>query len=165
VIILAQSPEVDKYDISSLRGAISAAAPLGSDLIDAVQKRLPKLTITQAYGKLYHLAHLRYDSMMGVTYLGLTETSPISHCMTTTEALLKPGSIGRLLPTFEARLISEGRDVGKGERGELWMRGPSVMKGYLRNEIATRNTFDGEGKGRWFMTGDVAIVDDDGYFT
>jgi len=57
VSILSQSPEVDKYDVSSFRGAISAAAPLGRDLIDAVQKRLPNLTITQAYGESPSLIH------------------------------------------------------------------------------------------------------------
>jgi len=85
--------------------------------------------------------------------------------MTIHEARTKQGSIGRIIPTFEARLVADGKDVGRGESGELWLRGPSVMKGYLRNEVATRNTFDGEGKGRWFKTGDVAVVDDDGYFT
>jgi long-subunit acyl-CoA synthetase (AMP-forming) len=92
---------------------------------------------------------------------GLTETSPIALVMTTSEAQGRQGTCGRLVPTFEARLVdSEGQDVGTGESGELWLRGPSVMKGYLRNKKATDGTFsDG-----WLRTGDVAIVDDQGYF-
>jgi hypothetical protein len=59
-------------------------------------------------------------------------------------------------------VTEEGKDVIKsGERGELWLRGPSVMKGYWRNEEATKNTF---AEGGWFMTGDVAEIYDDGYF-
>ncbi len=99
---------------------------------------------------------------------GLTETTPIITCMRTEEWCLgRQGSIGRLLPTFEARLVDPetGKDVGKGEAGELWVRSPSVMKGYLNNPAATRGTFAGEGKGRWFKTGDMAVVDDQGYFS
>ncbi len=68
------------------------------------------------------------------------------------------------MPTFQARIVDNetGKDVEQGERGEIWFRGPSVMKGYWRNQEATRNTF---ADGGWFKTGDVAIVDKDGYFS
>ncbi len=94
---------------------------------------------------------------------GLTETSPISHIMTLQEGVEHPGKIGRLIPTIQARLVDTetGIDVKAGERGELWLRGPTVMKGYWRNEQATKNTF---AEGGWFKTGDVATVDEEGYF-
>ena len=140
LLALLHSKQVDKYDLSCLRGLQSGAAPLGIELIAAFEARF-KIPVTQGYG--------------------LTETSPVTHVMTADEARTRHGKIGRLMPTFECRLVHEGKDVAAGERGEMWFRGPSVMKGYWRNEKATRETFsDG-----WFMTGDVAVVDDDGYYT
>ena len=111
------------------------------ELIAAFEKRF-HIPVTQGYG--------------------LTETSPVTHVMTASEASTHPGQIGRLMPTFQCRLVNDvGEDVEPGERGEMWFKGPSVMKGYWRNEEATRSTFqDG-----WFKTGDVAIVDKSGYYT
>lgn len=144
LIVLLNSKNVPNYDISSLRGVMSGAAPLSADLAHAVQDKL-KFGVTQGYG--------------------LTETSPVSHVMTVEESQGRKGRIGKLMPTYQARLVTEdGKDVvsrGKGERGELWLRGPSVMKGYWRNVDATKNTF---AEGGWFMTGDVAEVDNEGYF-
>ena len=142
LIVLLNSQNVPKYDISSLRGVMSGAAPLSSDLAHAVQEKL-KFGVTQGYG--------------------LTETSPVSHVMTVEESQGRKGYCGKLMPTYQARLVAEdGKDVIKqGERGELWLRGPSVMKGYWKNEEATKHTF---ADGGWFMTGDVAEVDKDGYF-
>ena len=63
----------------------------------------------------------------------------------------------------ECRLVDpeSGEDVPAGERGELWIRGPQVMRGYLNNDEATAATVDDEG---WLHTGDVAVIDRDGYF-
>jgi acyl-CoA synthetase (AMP-forming)/AMP-acid ligase II len=76
----------------------------------------------------------------------------------------RPGSIGQPLPLTECRLVDpeSGEDVAPGERGELWIRGPQVMAGYLNNEEATRATIDEDG---WLHTGDIAVVDEDGFFT
>jgi acyl-CoA synthetase (AMP-forming)/AMP-acid ligase II len=75
----------------------------------------------------------------------------------------RPGSIGFLIPGTEARYVDPetGEDAATGERGELWIRGPQVMKGYLNNEAATKHTIDAEG---WLHTGDIGYVDEDGYF-
>jgi acyl-CoA synthetase (AMP-forming)/AMP-acid ligase II len=142
LIVLLNSLNVPKYDISSLKGVMSGAAPLSADLAHAVQEKL-NFGVTQGYG--------------------LTETSPVSHVMTLEESLGRKGRIGKLMPTYQARLVAEdGKDVVKqGERGELWLRGPSVMKGYWRNQEATKHTF---AEGGWFMTGDVAEIDPKGYF-
>lgn len=83
--------------------------------------------------------------------------------MTADEGGQHPGSIGQIMPTFQARLIGteSGVDVEPGQPGELWLRGPSVMKGYWKNPEATNNAF---AEGGWFKTGDVATVGKDGYF-
>lgn len=63
---------------------------------------------------------------------------------------------------IQCRIVDlDGKDVANGERGELWVRGPQVMKGYLANEEATKHTIDSDG---WLHTGDIAIADDEGYF-
>jgi acyl-CoA synthetase (AMP-forming)/AMP-acid ligase II len=93
---------------------------------------------------------------------GLTETSPVTH-MIRPDGENKPGSIGPPLASTECRLVDPetGEDAGDGERGELWIRGPQVMKGYLNNPEATAATVDGDG---WLHTGDIGVVDSDGFF-
>ena len=88
----------------------------------------------------------------------MTELSPVSHCPPIDNQ--KGGSIGPPLAGTECRIVDPetGEDA---DRGELWVKGPQVMKGYLNNEEATRATIDGEG---WLHTGDVAEVDEDGYY-
>jgi acyl-CoA synthetase (AMP-forming)/AMP-acid ligase II len=140
-LALAKHPLVDKYDVSSLRLVLSGAAPLGAELEQACQERLG-CQVVQGYG--------------------MTETSPVSH--TAPQGKHKPGTIGPVLPKMECRIVDPetGEDVEQpGERGELWMRGPNIMKGYLNNDEATRETIDEDG---WLHTGDVAVVDEDGYF-
>ncbi|HEX2126738.1 MAG TPA: AMP-binding protein, partial [Thermoleophilaceae bacterium] len=140
-LALAKHPIVDEHDLSSIQTIMSGAAPLGGELAEAVAKRLD-CTVIQGYG--------------------LTETSPVTHCIRPAGEN-RPGSIGPALPNTECRLVDpeSGRDVGEGEPGELWIRGPQVMQGYLNNEEATRHTIDDDG---WLHTGDIATVDSDGYF-
>jgi len=94
---------------------------------------------------------------------GLTETSPVTHMIPPDPEHDRPGSIGPPVAGTECRLVDpeSGDDVGEDGRGELWIRGPQVMRGYLGNEEATAATVDSEG---WLHTGDVATVDADGYF-
>jgi len=84
--------------------------------------------------------------------------------MTLDAATGRQGSLGLLIPHSQARLVEPetGLDVSTGQPGELWIKTPCVMKGYWRDELATRKTFSDDG---WFMTGDVAVATDDGYFT
>jgi acyl-CoA synthetase (AMP-forming)/AMP-acid ligase II len=141
-LALAKHPAVDGSDLSSVQTIMSGAAPLGPELAERVAERID-CRVIQGYG--------------------LTETSPVTH-MIRPDGENRPGSIGQLLPATECRLVDpeSGEDVAEGERGELWIRGPQVMSGYLGNEEATRNTIDGEG---WLHTGDVAVADSDGFFT
>ena len=141
-LALAKHPAVEGRDLSSLDTIMSGAAPLGGELAEQVAARLG-CTVVQGYG--------------------LTETSPVTHVIRP-HGENRPGSIGQALPSTECRLVDPdtGADVEAGERGELWIRGPQVMKGYLNNEEATRNTIDADG---WLHTGDVATVDEEGYFS
>ncbi|KAF9279332.1 putative fatty-acid--CoA ligase FadD10, partial [Mortierella alpina] len=92
---------------------------------------------------------------------GMSELSPASHI-----GLYQPmvhGSAGRVLPNQQVRVVDPqtGKDVAQGERGEIWVRGPNVMKGYRNNATATKETIDAEG---WLHTGDIAVVDADENF-
>jgi acyl-CoA synthetase (AMP-forming)/AMP-acid ligase II len=141
-LALAKHPAVEGRDVSSLRVVNSGAAPLGAELVSQVSERIG-CVVMQGYG--------------------LTETSPVTHCNPIDPERVKPGTIGPPLPLTECRLVDteSGEDLGVGERGELWIRGPQVMSGYLNNAEATAATIDGDG---WLHTGDVAVVDEDGYF-
>jgi acyl-CoA synthetase (AMP-forming)/AMP-acid ligase II len=141
-LALAKHPSLEGRDLGSLRMIMSGAAPLGAELADRVADRTG-CNVIQGYG--------------------LTETSPVTHTIRP-DGVNKPGSIGPPLPNTECRLVDpeSGEDVGEGRRGELWIRGPQVMKGYLNNPEATAATVDDD---RWLHTGDVGVVDGDGFFT
>jgi acyl-CoA synthetase (AMP-forming)/AMP-acid ligase II len=140
VLSLATAPEVDEYDLSSLRTAVSGAAPLDAELATRAEARTG-CVIRQGYG--------------------MTEASPGTHFVYDEDfRTTPPGSVGKLLPGTEARLVdpATGEDVAAGEAGELLVRGPQVMVGYLDNPVATADTVtDG-----WLHTGDIARVDENG---
>jgi acyl-CoA synthetase (AMP-forming)/AMP-acid ligase II len=141
-LALGKHPAVEGRDVSAMRTIMSGAAPLGAELSDQVAERIG-CKVVQGYG--------------------LTETSPVTHVIRP-EDENRPGSIGQPVPGTECRLVDSesGEDVAVGERGELWVRGPQVMTGYLGNDEATRSTLDSDG---WLHTGDVAVADADGFFT
>jgi acyl-CoA synthetase (AMP-forming)/AMP-acid ligase II len=138
-VALAKHPAVDGYDLSSLRWLLSAAAPLGPEVTNAIEARL-NVTMRQGYG--------------------MTEASPASHY--TGPESRRSGKVGTLVPNTECRIVETetGRDLGVGEPGEVWIRGPQVMKGYLNNPEATARTVDADG---WLHTGDIGVVDEEGY--
>lgn len=139
-LLLAKDEIVSQYDLSSFRLGISGAAPLSADLIQEVQHRLPNLTVKQAYG--------------------LTETSPFALVEPTNKVV--GGSSGVLLANMSAKVVDEnGKEVGKGQRGELWLKGPNIMRGYLNNPEATADCID---KDNYFHTGDVVVVDEEEHF-
>ncbi|MFN9202015.1 MAG: 4-coumarate--CoA ligase family protein [Gemmatimonas sp.] len=142
ILALAKHPVVANYDLSKLKYLFSGAAPLGAELATACQERL-HVTVRQGYG--------------------LTETSPVTHFHPMTEERVQHGSVGPCAPSTECRLINPdtGEDVATGEKGELWIRGPQVMKGYFNKPEATAACMTDEG---WFKTGDVAVADEHGWF-
>ena len=138
-LALAKHPLVDEFDLSNLEQVFSGAAPLGAELSNAVGERLNCVSL-QGYG--------------------MTELSPVSHVTPVTAA--RPGASGLAVPNTECRIvdIETGEDKPNGEEGELWIRGPQVMKGYLNNPEATAETITPDG---WLRTGDISIIDADGY--
>lgn len=139
-IALINHPDVQKYDLSSIQVCISGAAPLPLE----VQERFETLT----GGKL-------------IEGYGLTEASPVTHVNNIWE-LRKAGSIGIPLPGTDARIVhpESGEELPVGEIGELVVKGPQVMKGYWgQPSESNRSLRDG-----WLNTGDLARVDEDGYF-
>ena len=138
-LALAKHPLIDDFDLGSLEQIFSGAAPMGAELSDAVAARL-NCAMLQGYG--------------------MTELSPVSHV--TPLAGPRSGSSGLAVPNTECRVVDPetNKDAPNGERGELWVKGPQVMLGYLNNEEATRNTVTDDG---WMKTGDVAIIDEEGY--
>jgi acyl-CoA synthetase (AMP-forming)/AMP-acid ligase II len=142
VLALAKHPLVDRFDLSSLRYVNSGAAPLDASLSKAASERLG-CRVIQGYG--------------------LTETSPVTHAVGTVFAN-RPGSVGPSIPNTETRLVdpATGTDAAPGEPGEVWIRGPQVMRGYLNNEEATRSTVD---EGGWLHSGDIGVCDEDGWLT
>ena len=141
ILGLANAPIVDEFDTSSVRQIFSGAAPLGAELAAKAGGRLG-CEVVQGFG--------------------MTELSPVSHC--TAEGDYRPGTSGVTVSNTESRIVDPdtGEDRGVGERGELWVKGPQVMVGYLNNPDATAATIDEDG---WLHTGDIAIIDEFGHMT
>jgi acyl-CoA synthetase (AMP-forming)/AMP-acid ligase II len=139
VVALAKHPIVADYDLSSLKQVFSGAAPLSAELGLECAARLG-CEVVQGYG--------------------MTEMSPVSHLAP--PGAYRPGSVGVTAPSTELRIVNpiDGSDLDVDEDGELWIRGPQVMKGYLANPVATELTLDPEG---WLHTGDIGHVDAEGY--
>ncbi|MFE0204466.1 AMP-binding protein [Streptomyces sp. NPDC058985] len=140
MLALAKHPAVASLDLSGLRRVICAAAPLDAGLQAAVADRLG-VEVGQAYG--------------------MTELSPASHIHADGNRDEPVACVGHLLPSTQARLVDPvtGLDVVPGGSGEVWIRGPQVMKGYLGRQQDTDATVDAEG---WLHTGDIGRVDENG---
>ncbi|MGO3030505.1 long-chain-fatty-acid--CoA ligase FadD2 [Pseudomonas helleri] len=138
-VALMDHPEFKTLDFSSLKLTNSG----GTALVKATAERWEKLTgcrIVEGYG--------------------LTETSPVASA-NPYGAFARLGTVGMPVPGTLMKVISDdGAELGLGERGELCVKGPQVMKGYWKNPEATAEVLDAEG---WFKTGDIAVIDPDGY--
>ncbi|HWI51489.1 MAG TPA: long-chain fatty acid--CoA ligase [Symbiobacteriaceae bacterium] len=139
-VALNHMPGIEKYRLDSIDACISGAAPLPLE----VQQTFEKIT----GGRL-------------VEGYGLTEASPVTHANPIWSGR-KEGSIGVPWPDTEARIVSPetGEELPVGQVGELVVRGPQVMKGYWNRPDATAETL----RGGWLYTGDMARMDEDGYF-
>jgi long-chain acyl-CoA synthetase len=140
-LAIGNYPKINKYDLTSIKAAISGAGPL----MHEVQERFEHLTkarIVEGYG--------------------LSEASPVTHC-NPVFGKRKLGSIGLPMPDLEAKImdIETGeKEMPVGETGELVVKGPQVMKGYWNKPAETARAL----RGGWLHTGDIAKMDDDGFF-
>jgi 4-coumarate--CoA ligase len=140
-----------QYDLTSLKTIVSGAAPLSGALVRSFREKLashgaPNVAVLQGYG--------------------LTETAAATHVVPRlrVDEPAATGSIGMLLPSLEARVVvDEGgeHDAAPGIPGELWLRGKSVMKGYLADPVETHKAIDSQG---WFRTGDVVTRNEEGFY-
>ncbi|XP_050210360.1 probable CoA ligase CCL5 [Mercurialis annua] len=132
-----------KCDLSSLRRVGSGAAPLSKELNQEFRKKFPWVELRQGYG--------------------LTESCAAATFFTSDdEAKARPGSCGKLVPSFSGKIVDSvtGLDLGPCREGEVWLKSPTIMKGYLGNKEATDATIDPDG---WLKTGDLGYFDEDGF--
>jgi long-chain acyl-CoA synthetase len=140
-LAIGNYPKIHKYDLTSIKAAISGAGPL----MHEVQERFEELTkarIVEGYG--------------------LSEASPVTHC-NPVFGRRKIGSIGLPFPDMDAKIVDIGngeKEMPVGETGELIVKGPQVMKGYWNKPEETARAL----RGGWLHTGDIARMDEEGYF-
>jgi HIP---CoA ligase len=139
---LLAHPDRARHDLSSLRVAVTGAAPVPVELVNRMRGELGFETVLTAYG--------------------LTESSgTVSMCLRTDDAETISTTSGRAIPGVEVRCVGEdGREVARGTPGEIHVRGYNVMRGYLDDAEETAKAIDAAG---WLHTGDVGVMDDRGY--
>ena len=140
---ILEYPDLEKFDLSSVQRASYGGAPAAPELVERIEQVFPNLRKTLA------------------TAYGLTETASVATAISGEDYFAHPGSVGRAAPTVEVRTVNEdGVDAAPNERGEVWIKGPTVMnRGYWRRPDANEAAFsDG-----WFHTGDIGYLDDEGY--
>uniref|UniRef100_A0A1D1YJA9 4-coumarate--CoA ligase n=1 Tax=Anthurium amnicola TaxID=1678845 RepID=A0A1D1YJA9_9ARAE len=131
-----------KHDLGSLRSVLSGGAPLSREVIEGFLEKYPGVEILQGYG--------------------LTESTGIGASTDSVDESRRYGTAGLLSPNTQARIVDPdtGEPFPVNRTGELWLRGPYVMKGYFSNPDATASTLDSEG---WLRTGDLCYIDEDGF--
>ncbi|XP_006646572.2 4-coumarate--CoA ligase-like 6 [Oryza brachyantha] len=142
LVALTKSEEARRRDLSSLLAIVVGGAPLGPEVAERFAAVFPNVQIIQSYG--------------------LTEsTGPVASMAGPVESAAY-GSAGKLAPRVEAKIIdtATGESLGPGRRGELWIRGPVVMKGYVGDAEVTAATITPDG---WLKTGDLCYFNEDGF--
>ncbi|XP_068307318.1 4-coumarate--CoA ligase-like 9 isoform X2 [Pyrus communis] len=142
IVALAKSELAQKYDLSSLRFLGCGGAPLSKEVVDRFCERFPSMEIGQGYA--------------------LTETGGGGTRMIDSEECSRRASVGRLAENMEAKIADPetGEALPPGKSGELWLRGPTIMKGYVGDDRATAEILDEDG---WLTTGDLCYFDDEGF--
>ena len=138
-LFMSQQPQFADTDLSSIETLICGAAPVPESLIELWGHR--GVSFCQGYG--------------------LTETAPFSAFLTPEWAVSKLGSAGQPPIFSDTRIVdSDNQPLATGERGEICLRGPNIMKGYWNRPDATASAIDAEG---WFHSGDIGYLDEDGF--
>src|SRR3954471_21823950 len=144
-VALLQVPGIADADLSSVRGISSGAAPLPVPLIERLKALLPGAVIGEGYG----LTEVTMQATGNPSFQSGTR---------------KPGTVG--VPVFDTEIsirpLGGGDALPAGERGEVCIRGPQVMRGYAHRPEATAESIDADG---WFHSGDVGTLDEDGYLS
>ncbi|KAK9280994.1 hypothetical protein L1049_004207 [Liquidambar formosana] len=143
VLAISKTPDLHKYDVSSIRTVMSGAAPLGKELEDSVRAKFPTAKLGQGYG--------------------MTEAGPVlAMCLAFAKEPfeIKSGASGTVLRNAQMKIVDPetGATLPRNQPGEICIRGDQIMKGYLNDPEATERTIDKEG---WLHTGDVGYIDDD----
>jgi long-chain acyl-CoA synthetase len=137
-----EHPKRAEYDLSTLEGVSYGGAPAASELVRRIRQVFP--------------------AAMPGTGWGMTETSATFTHHAAEEYETHPDSAGVALPVCDMKIVSDdGRELPRGEVGELWAAGPNIVKGYWRKPEATADTF----VNGWVRTGDLARIDDEGFLT
>ncbi|KAI5679343.1 hypothetical protein M9H77_10293 [Catharanthus roseus] len=143
VLMVNNADLMSEFDLSSLEVVLCAGAPLANAVIERFRRRFPNAAVAQAYG-------------LTETTGGATRTLPGES--------QRLGTVGRLVSDCQAKIVDPDSDNDKGltplRPGELWIRGPSVMKGYLADKEATDATLNQDG---WLRTGDICYFDNEGF--
>ncbi len=142
-LALTQVPDIKKLDLSSLKSITSAAAPLPKEVGIKLQELLPHAIVKQGYG--------------------MTEASPVVTINPLDRKKVKIDSVGPPIPDTELKIVDiedPEKVLPLGEVGELAIKGPQIMKGYLNRPEETRKVLTEDG---WYLSGDIARIDEDGY--
>ncbi|XP_015878932.3 4-coumarate--CoA ligase-like 9 isoform X1 [Ziziphus jujuba] len=144
VVAMVKSNLTAGYDLSSLEQVTSGAAPLGKDVITAFKSKFPDVVLAQGYG--------------------MTEVTGAAFRTINREETERWGSTGRLSGGFEAKIVDAetGKALFPCQEGELWLRGPSIMKGYMGDKD-TETTWAAIVSGGWLRTGDLCYIDEEGF--
>nr|XP_010943943.1 4-coumarate--CoA ligase-like 4 [Elaeis guineensis] len=142
-ILVAMLNQAAPLPLGRLRRVLSGGAPLGREVIEGFREKYPAVEILQSYG--------------------LTESTGMGASTDSAEESRRYGTAGLLSPNTEARIVDPdtGMSLPVNRTGELWIRGPFVMKGYFKNPEATSTMLDS--KEGWLRTGDLCYIDEDGY--